>query len=152
MRKYSQVGMAALALMGLAVMGQPANAQDKPAAAGTLKVKLSYTGAGAVDEKHKVFLFLFDTPDFVQGNAMPVGSESATTKNATVTFAGIAKSPVYLVAIYDPAGAYEGMSPPPSGSSIKVYGKTPGQPDAIAVDAGKTTQIDVTFDDSAKMP
>ncbi len=142
----------AIALLTLAFGFQSGKAQEK-AASRTLKVKLHYTGAGTVDDKHKIFVFLFDSPDFVQGNVMPVGAQNAAAKDETVTFSGIEKSPVYVVAAYDPTGGYDGQSgPPPSGSSLGLYTKEPPAPGPIAIDEGKTVQVDLPFDDTAKMP
>jgi hypothetical protein len=131
-------------------------AQDKPAdkaAPRTLKVNVKYTGAGTVDDKHKIQIFLFDSPDFTGGNAMPTGMQMTATKNGTVTFTDISGSPVYAAAIYDPTGGYDGASgPPPSGSSAGIYTKEPPKPAPIAIDAGKTVEIDLPFDDTIKMP
>ena len=149
MKKRSYV---AAGLIALAFAFQPSRAQDK-AAGRTLKVKLRYTGSGTVDDKHKIFVFMFDSPDFVQGNAMPIGSQQTGHKEETVTFAGIDKSPVYIVAAYDPAGGYDGQSgPPPTGSSIGLYTKEPPKPEPITIDQGKTGEVDLPFDDSVKMP
>jgi hypothetical protein len=151
MKRILYSGLAALALLCLAGTWQPARTQE--ASSRTLKVKLHYSGTGLVDEKHKIFVFLFDTPDFVQGgDATPISWGSATAKDATITISAIPKSPVYLIAAYDPTGQYDASSPPPSGSSLAIYGKTPGQPDPIGIDAGKTTEIDVRFADDMKMP
>jgi hypothetical protein len=139
-----------LGMLMLASMQQPGRAQDK--AGGTLKVKVLYTGSGKVDEEHKIFVFLFDSPTFAQNPAMPFASQSATSKKETMTFPGVSKSPAYVAIVYDPTGAYEGMSPPPSGSSLGMYSKTPGQPAPVEVKEGKTTEVEVTFDDSQKMP
>jgi hypothetical protein len=118
----------------------------------SLNVKLNYTGAGKVDDKHPIFVFLFDTPEFMQGNAMPIGSQSATAKDGAVAFTGVSAQTVYAVAAYDPNGAYDGMSgPPPAGSSLGLYSTEPGKPAPIALDAGKTAQITLPFDDSHKM-
>jgi hypothetical protein len=145
--------LAAMVLLGLAGAWQPGKAQEKPAAGRTLKVMLHYSGAGAVDEKHKIFVFVFDSPDFIQReDAMPIANDSGTAKDATLTFSNVAASPVYLVAVYDPAGAYEGMSKPPTGSSLGIFSKTPGQPAPVTIEAGKTTQVDLAFDDTVKMP
>src|ERR1039458_9577590 len=90
---------------GLSVIGTlmaqdkaPDKAPEKAPAPRTLKVKLNYTGTGTVDEKHKIIVFVFDSPDFMQGNAMPVGSQQASAKNGTVTFMDLASSPVYATA------------------------------------------------------
>ncbi len=142
-----------LGLLGLAVFTAAAQ-QEKPVAARTLKVKLAYNGTGKVDSTHKIFVFVFDTPDFVQSSsAMPIASGSAVAKDATVTFDSLGVSPVYFVAVYDPSGGYDGTSgPPPSGSSIGLHASNPGQPDAVKIEPGKTVQIELTFDDSMKMP
>lgn len=118
----------------------------------TLKVKLAYNGSGTVDEKHKIIVFLFDSPDFVQGSVMPSDMRAAKAKDETVTFSGFTASPVFVVCVYDPTGNYEGMSPPPSGSSMGMYSKTPGQPEPVKVEPGKTVEIELAFDDSNKMP
>jgi hypothetical protein len=118
----------------------------------TLKVKLAYNGSGTVDEKHKIIVFLFDSPDFVQGSVMPSDMRAAKAKDETVTFSGFTASPVFVVCVYDPTGSYEGMSPPPSGSSMGMYSKTPGQPEPVKVEPGKTVEIELAFDDSNKMP
>jgi hypothetical protein len=139
---------------GLLVLAgfQSGKAQDK-AAPRTLKVKVHYTGAGTVDDKHKIQVFVFDSPDFAQGNAMPAGMQMTATKDGAVTFSDIAGSPVYAAAIYDPTGGYDGASgPPPSGSSAGVYTKEPPKPGPINIDAGKTVEIDLPFDDTIKMP
>jgi hypothetical protein len=142
----------AASLLILASAFQFATAQDK-AATRTLKVKLNYTGSGTVDDKHKIQVFMFDTPDFTQGNAMPTGMQNTAAKDGSVTFSDIAGSPVYVVAVYDPTGGYDGQSgPPPSGSSLGMYTKEPPKPAPINIDAGKTAEIDLTFDDTAKMP
>jgi hypothetical protein len=142
----------AASILILASGFQFGRAQDK-AAARTLKVKVHYAGAGTVDDKHKIQVFLFDSPDFTSGQAMPTGMQMIASKDGAVTFSDIAGSPVYAAAIYDPTGGYDGASgPPPSGSSAGVYTKEPPKPEPIAIDAGKTVEIDLPFDDTIKMP
>jgi hypothetical protein len=132
---------------------QYGSAQEKTPASRTLKVKLHYTGSGTIDEKHKILVFLFDSPAFMQGEGMPFAMKSATSKDETVTFSDVVKSPVYVTAVYDPAGSYDGQSgPPPSGASLGLYSKTPGQPAPVNLDEGKTVEINLAFDDTTKMP
>src|ERR1035437_2151302 len=135
-RKCLNTALAAVAMLCLAGVWQRGQAQDKPAekapekaaASRTLKVKLNYSGPGTVDEKHRIFLFIFDTPDFIRvENVMPIAFGSGTAKDATVTVSDLSTSPVYLIAIYDPTGGYEGMSKPPAGCSLGIYGTTPGE-------------------------
>ncbi len=152
MRKFCclTAGMLVLALMPLAAQ-QPK--PEEKAAPRTLKIKLNYKGTGTVDSKHQIIIFLFDSPDFVQGGVMPIGSQSAQTKDAMVAFPDLTSSPVYAVAVFDPTGEYDGQSgPPPSGSSMGMYSKTPGTPEPIKIEPGKTVEVELAFDDTAKMP
>jgi hypothetical protein len=80
----------AAGLLGLGSMvaaAQPPAAQEKPAETRTLKARIKYTGAGTVDEKHRIFLFVFDSPNFTQGESMPIGADanaaSYTVNSAT---------------------------------------------------------------------
>ena len=146
--------LAAIAVMALGLLAggsQSGRAQD--AAKGkALKVKLHYTGSGTVDGKHKILVFLFDSPDFIHGGVVPFASESATSKDGAATFTGVSPSPVYVSSVYDPSGQYDGQSPPPSGASLGMYSTNPGEPAAVKLEDGKTVEIDLAFDDSAKMP
>jgi hypothetical protein len=118
-----------------------------------LRVKVHYKGSGTVDEKHKILVFLFDSPEFGRSsNVMPFAVMSTSSKDGTVTFNDVTKSPVYVSAVYEPSGSYaERQGPPPPGSSLGMYSKTPGQPAAVKVEAGKTVDVELTFDDSVKM-
>jgi hypothetical protein len=118
-----------------------------------LKLKVTYTGSGTVDAKHPVIAFLFDTPDFTQGGVIPFASKSLTSKTQTVVFEDITADNVYIATAFTPDGSYDGQSgPPPSGASMGLYGKTPGTPDPVKMEPGKTSEAEVTFDDTAKMP
>ncbi|HZU25463.1 MAG TPA: hypothetical protein VFA04_08065 [Bryobacteraceae bacterium] len=145
-----------LTLTALILSAAAAVAQDKtPAKAPeprTLKVKLNYTGTGTVDDKHHIIVFLFDSPDFMKGEGMPISEQSAAAKDGTVTFSDVDKSPVYVSTVFDPSGQYDGMSQPPSGASLGVYSKTPGEASPVNIEPGKTAEIEIAFDDSSKMP
>lgn len=117
-----------------------------------LRVKVHYKGSGTVDEKHKIVVFLFDSPDFGRSNIMAFAVMSTSSKDGTVTFNDVAKSPAYVGTVYEPSGSYaERQGPPPPGSSLGMYSKTPGQPAPVKVEAGKTVDVELTFDDSVKM-
>jgi hypothetical protein len=58
-RKYFYL---ALGLSILGCLAAQEKAPEKAPAPRTLKVKLNYTGSGTVDEKHKIIVFVFDTP------------------------------------------------------------------------------------------
>jgi uncharacterized protein (DUF2141 family) len=140
-----------MSAFALAALASVLAAQPKPDK--SLTVKLTYNGSGTVDKSHKIIVFVFDSPDFVQGaNVLPIASGSATEKTQTVAISGLSPDTVYLVAIFDPSGAYDGTSgPPPSGASIGLHGDA-GAPAPIKLQADKPAQIDLAFDDSIKMP
>ncbi len=127
-----------------------ARAQDKSA---NLEVQVSYTGSGPVDESHKVYVVLWDNPNFVSEEAgtPPIGLKGVSSKSASVQFDDIQTNPVYVSMVYDPSGKWDAASPPPSGSSLGFYAKEPGKPAPVKLEAGKTTKIAATFDDSFKM-
>lgn len=138
---------AAIGILALASLAPAQNKDDR-----TLNVKLNYTGAGKVDESHKIFVFLFDSPEFMQGSGMPFASQAATAKDQTVTFSKVANATVYVVAAFDPTGGYDGTSgPPPAGSSITMYSKEAGKPAPLTLEPGKPVQVELAFDDSMKI-
>jgi len=125
-----------------------------PDAAGLrgLKVKVHYRGSGTVDAKHKIVVFLFDSPGFTHGNVMAFAVTNTDSKDGTVTFNDVAKSPAYIGTVYEPTGSYaERQGPPPPGASLGMYSKSPGQAAPVKVEAGKTITVELTFDDSVKM-
>jgi len=135
------------------LLGSPRTAVCQDSNAGSkLQVHLNYAGAGTVDEKHKIYVVLWDSPDFVKGGGtMPLAMEAASSKDGVVTFDDIKKTPVYVSAAYDPSGQWDAQSPPPEGSSLGLYSKTPGQPEPVDLKPGKTAKIELVFDDRVKM-
>src|SRR5260370_32781526 len=117
----------------------------------TLQVQLHYTGTGTVDETHKIFVALWDSSSFADGAAIPVAVQSATSKNGTVTFSDVQKVPAYVSAAYDPTGNWDAQSPPPSGSSLGMYTKTPPKPEPINIEPGNIAKVTISFDDSHKV-
>ncbi len=153
MRKLAGLACAVLTAAVLVGATQQDKPETKPPASRNLKVKLNYTGSGTVDEKHKIILFLFDSPDFVQGGVMPIAGKPATAKDETVAFTDLSTTTVYIAAAYDPKGEYDGESgPPPSGASMGMYSKTPGKAEPVTLESGKAAQVELAFDDSVKMP
>lgn len=147
MRKFFWAAIPALLVMA----AFQATAQSQPApATRTLKVKLNYTGSGTVDAKHPILVFVFDGPDFQDGELPPIGQDQASAKNATLTFQEITASPVYVAAVYDPSGNYEGDTLPPPDASVGLYATKPGVPAPIKIAPGKTVQVTLSFDDSHK--
>jgi hypothetical protein len=114
---------------------------------GSLKVTVNYTGKGSVDEKHQLFVWLFDTPN-ITTESMPIASNALTANNGTVDFGSLPEK-VYIAAAYDEKGGYDGTTAPPSGTPVTVYG---GQTSATAVATGDTAAVTVAFDDSERLP
>lgn len=135
---------------------QPKPDQAQPSAQsqeGTLKLTVKYTGSeGTVDQTHKLWVFLFDTPEFSSGQIMPIRYESIAENEGTLTFTFTIPA-VYLAVAYDKQGGYEMTGPPPPGTPLGIYmtGETQG-PSPIKIEPGKTTEIQMQFDDSIKMP
>jgi len=164
----------ALLLAFVMAFGTPAplrthfRAQASPAPR-TLKVKLNYTGAGIVDEKHKIYVLLFDANPFtastlvdatsqvpppapVPGVSHILARQGAAGKDKTLTFSGLSISPVYAAVFLDKSGTYNGQPDSSSGGPMGVYGKLPDKLEPINLEEGKSAQVILTFDDSAKMP
>jgi hypothetical protein len=123
------------------------------AASSKLEVQVSYTGSGTVDESHKVYVVLWDTPDFVKGDTggPPMALKGVSSKSDVTQFSDVQKNPVYVSMVYDPSGKWDGASAPPAGASLGLYAKEPGTPAPIQLEPGKTAKISATFDDSFKM-
>jgi hypothetical protein len=121
----------------------------------TLQVQVTYSGAGTVDGAHKLYVSLWDTPDFVKGggNALiPITMTFVTGKSAVAEFNDLDKSPVYIALLFDPTGKWDAQSEPPSGTSLGIYSKELGVPAPVQLEPGKTTKISATLDDSYKKP
>jgi hypothetical protein len=166
----------AVALVLPALASTQTQTKAKAAPSGkTLKVKLNYTGSGVVDEKHRIYVLVCDADPFtaerleeysgkpaVKQEAAPSGQtqkvahilqrRGAITKDATVTFTNLPTSPVYAVAFFDKAGAYDGHADPSPGSPMGLYGSKPGQPDPIKLQASKAIKVDISFDGSNRTP
>src|SRR4029453_16894097 len=116
----------------------------------TIQVDVNYTGSGTVNASHKIYVALWNSSDLSSGP--PVGVESLDTKKGTVTFSNVQTVPAYVTLAYDPTGAWDAQSPPPSGSSLGMHTKNPPKPEPIDVAPGKTVKVGITFDDSVKVP
>ncbi len=153
MKKYLVLALGTLAVTLLLSARQ----NDKPqnaAARGTLTVNSHYTGAGTVNDSHLIYISIWDTPNFAQpgGNSPPLDTKSVSSKNGSGTFTDVTASPVYVSAAYDPKGEWDAHSAPPSGSSLGLYSKEPGNPAPVDVKSGHPATVHLSFDDSYKMP
>jgi len=122
-------------------------AAAKPAAT-DLAVTLTYKGKGAVDANHKLLVWLFADANITPASR-PLATRSITKNGDTVTFKDAPTTPVYVFAVYDQAGGYDGVSgPPPAGSPSVLYRKV-AKGDPTPVKAGGPP-IKITFDDSQR--
>jgi hypothetical protein len=117
-------------------------------AAGTVKVTISYKGKGTVDAKHRVWIWLFDSPDIGPG-AMPIAELSIDANGRLATFEGINAPRVWIAVAFDEGGSMLGSQPPPSGSPVGLLLGADGMPRSVA--PGEDGIV-LTFDDSQRMP
>lgn len=144
------------AAVGLLVTSPDTAISQESGTGFTLQVRPKYSGTGTVDDKHKIYIVLWDSPDFVKDHPAGTGSpplaiQSTSSRDGLVTFNDVKKTPVYVSAAYDPTGQWDVQSPPPEGSSLGLYSKAPGQPQAVDLKPGKTAKAELPFDDSVKM-
>ena len=115
-----------------------------------IEVDVTYTGSGTVNASHKIYVALWDSAD--SSSSPPVAVKALDAKKGTVTFTDVQTIPAYVSAAYDPSGAWQAQSPPPSGSSLGMYSDHPPTPSPINVAPGKTAKVKLTFDDKIKVP
>jgi hypothetical protein len=141
-RVYTTLGLFVL----FAICGVAQTGADKR----IIEVEVNYTGSGTVNASHKIHVALWDSADMSGGP--PVAVKSLDAKKGTVVFSDVQKGPAYVSTAYDPTGAWDAQSPPPSGSSLGMYSKNPPNPQPIDVTAGRPVKVTITFDDSVKVP
>lgn len=118
-------------------------------AAGTVKVTLNYKGKGTVDGSHRVWVWLFTSPD-IGPNAMPIAELTVDQNGGVATFEGISAERVWIAAAFDEQGMMSGNAPPPSGTPVGVYIGADGVPKGVV--PGDAATAVLTFDDSFRMP
>lgn len=139
----------AIALLACAALFAPTTAASRATgAAENLKVTVKYTGKGEVDTSHKVWVWLFDTPDIGPG-AIPIAEQSLDKNDATAAFSDVTAKTVWIAVAYDEKGGFTGSAPPPSGSPVALYTEA-GAPTGVT--PGEKGEVAVTFDDSLRMP
>lgn len=140
--------MRTVGFLALALLVAAAAPRALPQNTGALKVTVDYRGPGTVDATHEVIVWLFDTPD-INVDSIPIAQDAATSNGATLSFTGL-PSQVYMAAVFDEKGDYDGTSgPPPQGTPVVIYGDGGV---AKAVPTGSESLVTLTFDDSMRMP
>lgn len=114
----------------------------------TLQVKVEYQGEGPVDTDHRIWIFVFDNPNFGSGGSMPIAMASSDTNGKVVEIGGLSADTVYIATMYDEAGGYLAMGPPSPGTPVGVHGDATG-PKAVAL--ADTKEVAIYFDDSFRM-
>lgn len=139
---------AALMLAGLASTAVRAGALDARAEAGDVTVTVKYSGKGTVDANHKIWVWLFTSPDIGPG-AMPIAETSVDKNGAPASFVNIGAEQVWIAVAYDEGGGFAGSAPPPSGSPVSLYsgdGKGP-----TAVTPGPKAKVTIALTDATRM-
>jgi hypothetical protein len=119
------------------------------ASAGAVTVTVKYTGQGAVDDTHRIWIWLFDTPDIGPGS-MPIREAFVSKNGGSTTIEGLGEGKVWIAVGYDQRGGSMGNAPPASGSPVGIHADTDGRP--VPVVTGDKAAAVVTFDDSVRMP
>jgi hypothetical protein len=143
--------MCALAMLGvLGILTSGSARAGQAAASGKLNVVLNYTGSGAVDQNHRIWIWLFDTPN-ISTDSEPIATGVVSSNGAAYKFVGLPKA-VYIAAAYDEKGGYDGTSgPPPSGTPYTIYGGGSGAAAAVPT-GGDDASVTVSFDDTLRIP
>lgn len=143
--------IAALAVLAVLAPGDTIRAHAAPVealSAGAVKVTVNYTGSGKVDGGHRVWVWLFETPE-IGPNAMPI-AEMSLEKNGESASFEVGHERVWIAVAYDEKGVMTGNAPPAPGSPIGIYASSTGAPEAVT--PGAKGVIVLTFDDSQRMP
>lgn len=126
-----------------------ASERGRAHAGGAVTVAARYTGPGTVDAKHRLWVWVFDTPD-VGSTAVPIASASQSANGEPVTIDGLEAGRVWIVVGYDSRGGSDGSTRPPSGTPIGIYGVPEGPP--AAVSPAERPLVTLAFDDSLRIP
>jgi hypothetical protein len=138
--------LAAASMQPAGALGAASLATD---AAGTVKLTITYKGKSKVDASHKLWVYLFDTPNIGPG-AMPIDMIALDKNGADAVFENIAGDKVYVAVALDENGTMSGDAPPPTGSPVGVLSGPDGTPRAIT--PGATDPVALNFDDTIRMP
>ncbi|HWI19569.1 MAG TPA: hypothetical protein VNT81_17570 [Vicinamibacterales bacterium] len=149
MKKVLTVVIAVMCIGATGPLRAGTDASEARLTAGTVKVTVNYTGKGTVDATHKLWVWIFDTPNIGAGS-QPVDQIALDKNGIEAVFSNVAPGQVWIAVAFDQQGLMSGNEPPPSGSPISVYMGTDGAP--MAVTPGDKALVNITFDDTMKMP
>jgi hypothetical protein len=114
--------------------------------AADVTVTATYKGKGVVDDKHPIWVFIFDHAA-IANTSRPLANQAVRKNGETVTFPGVTGT-IYALTVYDPGGSYSGDGPPPNGLPVGMYSVDkkaaspikPGQKVAIVFDDSRLWQ------------
>lgn len=147
------VKLAALTLSGaIAVALFSANpAAQAKTEAGAVSVTVKYGGKGMVDPEHKIWVWLFDSPEIGPGS-IPIDERSIDKNGGTATFSNVSTPEVYIAVAYDEKGGFAGQAPPPSGSPIAMWGMKAATDKPQPVTPGPKGAVSIALSDLQRMP
>lgn len=113
----------------------------------SVKARVSYKGKGTVDAQHRIWVWLFDTPDIGAGS-IPIAQTSIDANGAVAEF-DVGAAQIWIAVAYDESGTMRGDGPPPPGSPIGIFANADGSPRSVVPGSEAVTLV---FDDSQRMP
>jgi hypothetical protein len=112
---------------------------------------VKYTGkGGTVDADHKIFVWLFDTPNISAGST-PIAELSIEKNGGTARFTDVTAKEVYVAVAFDEKGGFAGNAPPPPGSPIALYGVKTEKDPPVAVTPGPKASVTIALSDAQRM-
>ena len=133
----------------IAVAASSRRSPEGAKADGSVKVTVNYKGKGTVDGTHRLWVWLFASPDIGPGS-MPIAQASIEKNGGVATFEGVTHERVWIAVAFDELGTMAGGGPPPSGTPVGLYVSRDGMPSSVV--PGDSTAAVLTFDDSFRMP
>jgi hypothetical protein len=149
MKKILTIVTAALWLGAAQPGGGLSASTDARVTAGSVKVTVHYKGKGKVDPSHKIWVWIFDTPNIGAGS-MPIDQVALDKNDADAIFAAVAAEQVWIAVAYDESGAMTGEGPPPTGTPIGILMSKEGAPTPVT--PGEKGTVSLTFDETIRMP
>lgn len=147
MKPFPRFVFVAAAMLGFMAPVPVVAAQEQSG----VSVTVQYKGKGTVDSSHRIWVWLFDSPDIGPGS-LPIDEQSIDKNGGTATFNSVSAKQVYIAVAYDEGGGFMGQAPPPSGSPVALYGQNGPDDAPEPVTPGAKGKITVTLTDAQRMP
>lgn len=141
--------LAVMVIGSVVLFTADAAAQTPATKADGVEVTVKYTGKGEVNSNHRLWVWLFDTPEIGPGS-MPIAEESVAKNGSVVSFPDVAAKQVWIAVAYDEKGGFMGQAPPPAGSPVAMHMDV-STGNMLAVVPGPQGAVTITFDDQFRM-